>query len=123
MKIEEIRLLGMLFGDGAHGYFETIDEDGFRKPAIYVERKLDGDPEEWKVIIRRKLLDRWINTCEKTSHSEDSPAKIRKYRIEERDGEYLAEWQKTPGVWGILAECDSEAEAKMVIEKDRMANE
>lgn len=68
MKPEEKRLLKMLFYDAGGRFFEVIDKDGLRKPAIEthladVERptKEHGfDEEVWTVKINWRLLDKWI---------------------------------------------------------------
>ena len=68
MKPEEKRLLKMLFYDAGGRFFEVIDKDGLRKPAIEtrladVEKptKEHGfDEEIWTVKINWRLLDKWI---------------------------------------------------------------
>ena len=40
------------------------------------------------------------------------------YRIMEYTGKFLAEKLKSPGVWDVLAECDSRKEAEEVIDQD-----
>lgn len=67
MAKEEMQLLRMLFYRRGGRYFEVIDNDGIRKPAIttcLIGGSLKDDKsykEDWKVEIDWQLLDKWMD--------------------------------------------------------------
>lgn len=68
MKPEEKRLLKMLFYDTGGRFFEVVDKDGLRKPAIETQladalpptEEHGFDEEIWNVKINWRLLDKWF---------------------------------------------------------------
>ena len=71
MSNDEIRLLKMLFYDTGGRFYEVIDKDGIRKPAITtylsdVKIEDGGFNEEiWTVTVNWRLLDKWIKEVKK----------------------------------------------------------
>lgn len=65
MNIDEKHLINMLFSGDAGRFFETVEEDGIRRPAITViRRKDDGNDEFYEVTIRRRSLNKWLGEGE-----------------------------------------------------------
>lgn len=68
MSRDEEKLLRMLFYENGGRYFEVIDEDGIRKPAIETyladvappTKEHGFDKEIWKVTISWRLLAKWF---------------------------------------------------------------
>lgn len=68
MSREEAKLIRMLFYECGGNYFEVIDDDGLRKPAIRTyladvespTKEHGFDKEIWKVEISRRLLVKWL---------------------------------------------------------------
>ena len=70
MTKEELKLIRMLFYECGGNYFEVIDEDGIRKPAIRTyladveapTKEHGFDKEIWKVEISWRLLAKCLRS-------------------------------------------------------------
>lgn len=68
MSKDEEKLIRMLFYECGGSYFEVVDEDGIRKPAIRTyladvdkpTKEHGFDKEIWKVEISWRLLAKWL---------------------------------------------------------------